>query len=126
MLCPALEKRMATATIRKTKASETGLNNFSAVNVFSFFFRNRGQNTRPLLTDMHSHLLPGIDDGAKSNEESFAIIDRLMEMGYEKIITTPHIMADYYGGTAESICGGFEKFQPVLKEKGYTLPFHCA
>ena len=75
---------------------------------------------------MHSHLIPGIDDGSKSNEESFAMIDRFLEMGYEKIITTPHIMSDYYGNTEESVTAAYEKFLPVLKEAGYTIPFHFA
>jgi tyrosine-protein phosphatase YwqE len=38
---------------------------------------------------MHSHLLPGVDDGAQTPEQSFAILDHLISLGYEKIITTP-------------------------------------
>ena len=75
---------------------------------------------------MHSHLLPGVDDGVKTNAEAFAVIDRLMEMGYKKIITTPHIMTDYYGNTSESISTAFQQFLPVLKDKGYSISFHCA
>ncbi|NOT75983.1 MAG: capsular biosynthesis protein [Cyclobacteriaceae bacterium] len=75
---------------------------------------------------MHSHLIPGIDDGVKSPREAFAVIDALMELGYQKIITTPHIMTDYYGNTAESVTTAFENFKVVLKESGYTIPFHCA
>lgn len=75
---------------------------------------------------MHSHLLPGIDDGAKTSEESFALIDRLQELGFRKLITTPHIMTDYYGNTAETIVAACRKFEPVLREKGYSIPFQCA
>ncbi len=75
---------------------------------------------------MHSHLLPGIDDGAKTKEESFFMIDQLLDMGYEKIITTPHIMTDYYGNTEESVSTAYEKFMVILREGGYTLPFHYA
>ena len=46
--------------------------------------------------DIHSHLIPGIDDGAKSIEDSLALIKELVKYGFKKIITTPHVMSDYY------------------------------
>jgi tyrosine-protein phosphatase YwqE len=53
----------------------------------------------PLTTDMHSHLLPGIDDGVQDLEESLSLIRQLRELGYEKLITTPHVMGDFYQNT---------------------------
>ncbi len=94
--------------------------------MFSFFFRDRTQSLRPLLTDMHSHLIPGIDDGVKISSESFAVIDQLQELGYKKIITTPHIMTDYYGNTAQSVMSAYDQFLPQLRDHGYTIPFECA
>jgi len=44
-----------------------------------------------LSVDMHSHLLPGIDDGVKTLEESVMLIRKYVDMGYKKLITTPHI-----------------------------------
>jgi tyrosine-protein phosphatase YwqE len=49
--------------------------------------------------DMHSHLLPGIDDGATSIEDSIQLILHLKEIGYRKFITTPHIFWDMYRNT---------------------------
>ena len=46
--------------------------------------------------DMHSHFLFGIDDGAKSLDDSIEMIKVMKEMGYKKLITTPHVMADTY------------------------------
>ena len=43
-----------------------------------------------LFVDMHSHLIPGIDDGSKSLEESVALIKEFKNLGYKKIITTPY------------------------------------
>lgn len=48
---------------------------------------------------MHSHLIPGIDDGVKSLEHSLVTIRKLMDLGYEKFVTTPHIMSDTYPNT---------------------------
>lgn len=53
--------------------------------------------------DMHSHVLPGIDDGAQNPDESVFLIRKMMEMGIKKIIATPHVMIDYYRNTPETI-----------------------
>jgi len=53
--------------------------------------------------DMHSHLIPGIDDGSMSFKDSLAMINGFIDLGYSKIITTPHIMSDYYQNTPEII-----------------------
>jgi len=63
--------------------------------------------------DMHSHLLPGIDDGVKDIEESIAILKYFREKGYRKVITTPHIMKGTYDNTSEIIR---ERLQIVREE----------
>ena len=92
--------------------------------MFSFF--RRSKPLIPLLTDMHSHLIPGIDDGVRTKEESFAVIDHLLGLGYQKIITTPHIMSDYFGNTNESVSLAYDDFIKVVREAGYTFQFECA
>ena len=56
-----------------------------------------------LKTDIHSHLIPGIDDGAQNLKESLDLIVALQELGFSKIITTPHTMSDFYKNTSEII-----------------------
>jgi len=53
--------------------------------------------------DIHSHLLPGLDDGAKDMQESIELIKQLKELGFQKLITTPHIMSHKYKNSAEKI-----------------------
>lgn len=53
--------------------------------------------------DIHSHLLPGIDDGAASIEDSMNLINGLEEIGFTKFITTPHIMGDVWKNTPAQI-----------------------
>ncbi len=67
-----------------------------------------------LEVDMHSHLIPGIDDGSRTLEESIDLIRRLKGYGLRKIITTPHIMSEFYKNTPEIIELG-------LRELKYTL-----
>ena len=54
-------------------------------------------------TDMHSHFLPGIDDGAKTIEDSISMLKAMQEMGYKSVVTTPHVMIDYYSNTTQTI-----------------------
>lgn len=54
---------------------------------------------QPLSVDIHSHLLPTLDDGVKSLEEAEKIILHFLKLGYVKLVTTPHIMSDVYRNT---------------------------
>lgn len=53
--------------------------------------------------DMHNHILPGIDDGAQSADESIQLIKEFSEFGVQNFIATPHIMHNYYDNTPETI-----------------------
>jgi protein-tyrosine phosphatase len=53
--------------------------------------------------DIHSHLLPGIDDGAKDLDASIALIEKMSSYGIKSFITTPHILGDVYPNTPEII-----------------------
>lgn len=64
-----------------------------------------------LKTDMHSHLLPGIDDGATDMANSIELKKGLEDLGYRQFITTPHIMWDMYKNTPEIIGSTLEQLQ---------------
>ncbi|MFM1744078.1 MAG: hypothetical protein RLZZ630_15 [Bacteroidota bacterium] len=76
--------------------------------------------------DMHSHLIPGVDDGAKTMEESLQLIEGLHSLGYRKLVTTPHIMSDYYRNTPEIILEGLERVREAVKEKGLDMQIDAA
>lgn len=71
----------------------------------------------PLLTDMHSHLLPGIDDGSPDVETSLRLVEGLVGLGYKKLICTPHIYKELYPNTKATIAAAYEKLVPALQEK---------
>lgn len=54
-------------------------------------------------TDIHNHILPGIDDGARDINDSLALVSQLNELGIKHFICTPHTMGDYYPNTPETI-----------------------
>ncbi|MEP0712413.1 CpsB/CapC family capsule biosynthesis tyrosine phosphatase [Algoriphagus sp.] len=79
-----------------------------------------------LEVDMHSHLIPGIDDGSKTMEESLDLIKRLSSYGLRKIITTPHIMSEYYRNTPEIISMGLEDLRKAVQKEGITIEIEAA
>lgn len=76
--------------------------------------------------DMHSHLIPGIDDGSKSMEESLGLLKSLEEYGLKKVITTPHIMSEYYRNTPEIIRLGLEDLRKAAKQENISLEIEAA
>jgi protein-tyrosine phosphatase len=63
--------------------------------------------------DMHNHLLPGIDDGSPSMEHTIGMLLKFKELGYKKLVFTPHVMQDSYPNTPEII---HTKLEEVIKE----------
>ena len=79
-----------------------------------------------LKTDIHSHLIPGIDDGAQNLDESLDLVCALQELGFSKIITTPHTMSDFYKNTPEIIIKGKEDVQNALEKMNTEIEFESA
>jgi protein-tyrosine phosphatase len=77
-------------------------------------------------TDMHSHLIPGIDDGSKSLEESIDLIKRMQALGYMKIITTPHIISDYFKNKSETILKGLDVLRNELEKQNIPVSIEAA
>jgi protein-tyrosine phosphatase len=98
---------------------------------FSDLFNKKKLSATPadlslLKTDMHSHFIPGIDDGAQTMEDSIRLIRGVKDFGYSKIITTPHTMSDYYKNTPEIILGGLEKVRDELKKNKINIQLEAA
>jgi tyrosine-protein phosphatase YwqE len=68
-------------------------------------------------TDMHSHLVPGIDDGAPDIETSLDLIRRLKDLGYSKLITTPHVQLEFFDNNAEKITGHFARLKRFIDDQ---------
>jgi protein-tyrosine phosphatase len=79
-----------------------------------------------LHTDFHSHLIPGIDDGAKSLDDSLALIRQFKDLGFKKIITTPHIQDEFYKNTPEIILEGLDKVKAAMAEAGLEIEIEAA
>lgn len=65
-------------------------------------------------TDWHSHILPGVDDGIKTMEQSLAVLEEYERLGFKKVWLTPHIMEDFPNET-EFLRGRFEELKSNWK-----------
>ena len=83
-------------------------------------------NYSSIVTDMHSHVLPGIDDGAQTPEESIVLIKKMMELGIKKIIATPHIMVDFYKNDATSINNALAILKQELVNQNIDIDISAA
>ncbi|MEX0966669.1 MAG: CpsB/CapC family capsule biosynthesis tyrosine phosphatase [Bacteroidia bacterium] len=79
-----------------------------------------------LLVDIHSHLIPGIDDGAKNMERALQMAASMKKLGYKKLITTPHITGDFFRNTPEIILGGLSKLNEAIKQEGIDIEVEAA
>src|SRR5258706_260179 len=75
----------------------------------------------PLTTDIHSHLLAAIDDGVKSTEQALAIIRVFQKAGYKKMITTPHVMQDYYRNDSSVILQRLNDLRTYIAEHSVVI-----
>jgi protein-tyrosine phosphatase len=64
--------------------------------------------------DIHSHLLPGIDDGAVAIEDTLFLIHELQKMGFKQFITTPHIYTTVWDNTQAIIQQKYNETLPAL------------
>ena len=79
-----------------------------------------------LVTDFHSHLLPGIDDGSPDVETSLLLIKGLQSLGYKKLITTPHVLWEMYPNTTDTIESALNKILPVLQKQNPEIELKAA
>jgi tyrosine-protein phosphatase YwqE len=76
--------------------------------------------------DMHSHLIPGIDDGAPTMEHSIAMLNKFAQLGYRKVITTPHILGEVHPNTPEIILSGLEEVRKELQKLKINIEIEAA
>lgn len=93
-----------------------------------FFF---GRLKEPLdfsffAVDMHSHLIPGIDDGVQTMDEALEMIRYLQELGFKKLITTPHVMSDTYANSSAQIMEGFRQVKEAADQARLSVELEVA
>ncbi|CAH0198493.1 Tyrosine-protein phosphatase YwqE [Pedobacter sp. Bi27] len=86
--------------------------------MLSFFNRkNKVTDISWLGVDMHSHILPGIDDGSPDVATSLRFVKSLQELGFDQLICTPHIYRELYPNTVETISAAKAALQEALDKE---------
>ena len=75
---------------------------------------------------MHSHVLPGIDDGAQDVTMSVELIRGMKDLGYTKLIATPHVFWDMYQNTRDGILAVLDEMRDVLAEQEINIELDAA
>ena len=100
------------------------------MSVFEFFKKKAPllplEEAPQLEVDLHSHIIPSIDDGCQNMEESISLLKGLEALGYKKVITTPHIMYDAYHNTKASILDGLKVLQDEVSRRGIAIEIEAA
>jgi tyrosine-protein phosphatase YwqE len=98
--------------------------------MFRFFSKSKPKPEKfdyaVLKTDMHSHLLPGIDDGVQDLEASVTLVRGMRELGYQKLITTPHVIWDLFKNTPAIIHEKLYLLQKAVADAGIEIEIQAA
>lgn len=82
--------------------------------------------TLNITTDIHSHILPGLDDGSPDIESSIELVKGMYALGIRKAIATPHIIGDMYRNTPESINKALELLKAACKQQQIDIELSAA
>jgi len=95
--------------------------------MFSIFKKNNSSSEYfPIQKDMHSHILPGIDDGSPNVETSLSLVKGLMEIGVKQSIATPHVISDLYRNTPQTIGNALAQLRNALSENNIDYKVDAA
>jgi tyrosine-protein phosphatase YwqE len=80
----------------------------------------------PIQVEFHSHLIPGVDDGVETLDQSIEILKGFHAMGMRKVITTPHIMCDFYKNSKQNLHPLLQEIESKLKEENIPIEIEVA
>ena len=80
----------------------------------------------PIQTDIHSHILPGIDDGSPDIETSLQLVKGIYDLGIRKTVATPHVIADMYRNTPETIHAALTQLNTACVTEGINIEISAA
>ena len=95
-----------------------------------FFFLKQKQRLEDLIpedyVDIHSHLLPGIDDGAKSVNDTLFLLNSMKKMGFEQFTATPHVITNIWDNTKSIIENSKESLLEDFERRNLSVDLHAA
>ena len=90
------------------------------------FKRNKEQVKLFYNTDVHSHILPGVDHGSQSVEQSLEMLRAEMDMGINRVILTSHVTAITFENTRETFMDAYQKLLQAVSDEGLDIELHLS
>ena len=99
--------------------------------MLKWFFKKKKEEVNPLdfsilKTDIHSHFIPGIDDGSPDMKTTISLIKEMQKLGFKKVITTPHVMSDFFQNSSKTILNGLADVRAELKIQNINIEIDAA
>lgn len=91
--------------------------------VFDFLFRHKKPEL-PFKTDIHCHIIPGVDDGSPDAETSAALLTQMRELGFQRVFASPHVTQDTFENTPETLAGPTEELRSEIQRQGLDIELH--
>lgn len=89
--------------------------------MFDFFHKKSKPEKLWFSTDIHCHVLPGIDDGSADVATSVELVERMQQWGIERIFASPHVTYATFPNTAETVGAARTELQQALDAAGNSL-----
>lgn len=96
------------------------------MNMLNFLRRKKDNVQLFYHTDMHNHILPGVDHGSQSVEQSLQMLEAEIKMGIKRVICTPHVTAETFENTPDTILPAFEVLKNAVAEAGLDVELHVS
>ena len=91
------------------------------MSLFSIFGLNRQPIKFPFSTDIHCHILPGVDDGSPDVETSVELVERMQKWGISRIIATPHVTECSFENTPDILDPALDELTSELARRGNNI-----
>lgn len=91
--------------------------------LFDFFKKNEPLKL-PVHTDIHCHIVPDVDDGSPDVETSGQLMERMVNMGLNRIFCSPHVTQDTFENTPETLAEPFAQLQAEARRLGLDVELH--
>lgn len=92
--------------------------------LFNFFTRSKQIQKLPVFTDIHNHLVPGVDDGSPDVETSMELLSHLHDWGITRIFASPHSTQDTFENTPQSLEEPARKFADAISRSDLGVEFN--
>lgn len=95
--------------------------------MFNIFQRKSKKDAKLFYTtDVHSHILPGVDHGSQSVEESLEMLQAQLDMGISHVMCTSHVTAETFENTPESLTAAYEELKNAIASEGLPINIYVS